>query len=118
MIRFTGKTVFFVFAFVLLTFTSCFTTRASIKEVKSNEDTFKQKSVIVKGVVTDEQKLPFREDGLYRIFDDDGESLWIYSDKIPLPERGSRIQVKGKLRKKDDIRKKLIGPVLLEEERK
>ncbi|MCP4134340.1 MAG: hypothetical protein GY754_25420 [bacterium] len=103
---------------IFFSLTACFTRTVAIKDVKKDELKYRDKPIFVEGEVTDTQTFPFRDDGVYRIFNDDNtESIWIYSKNKPFPERGSKIRVKGTLRKKDDIRKKIMGPVLIEENR-
>ncbi len=100
---------------VTLLLTSCFATRPAIKDIHDNESNFYGKSLIVSGTVTDVQKLPFREDGIFRIFDKENNSIWVYREEGTLPERGDKVSAAGKLRKEHDFRKKLLGPVLIEE---
>jgi predicted small secreted protein len=93
---------------------SCYTTSPSIQDIQSNESRYLYRDVTVQGLVTDVQKFPFRKDGIYRIFDEDHHSIWIYREEGVLPKRGDTVTVTGQLRKKDDFRKRLLGAIIIE----
>ena len=91
--------------------------RTSLREVKSAPQEYSEKTIHIEGIVTDTMNNPFKRGGMYRIFEDKKDSLWIET-KEDLPARGSVVRVSGKVVAERTVKNRLMGPILLEEERK
>ncbi len=70
---------------------------ASLKEINENPHSFKDRHVRIKGVVTDSLNLPLKEGGLYRIFEENKYSIWVYTID-ELPKRGEELSTTGTLK--------------------
>lgn len=110
------KPAIVIVSVLLIQLSACQTTRSSIEDIHNHPKRYSGKSVIVEGVVTDSIPAPLAEGYLFRIYEGNSDSIWIYT-KGSKPERGRHVTVTGVVSDNDSLRNRLTGSYLIEESR-
>ena len=92
----------------LLMVASCAT---PIRKVVDGPQDFSDQTITVQGTVIDTLSLPLRDEGIYRIRQDNS-SLWIFSKKIP--KRGEFVTIRGEVKTGFEIAGRNFGVILIE----
>ncbi|MDQ1326832.1 MAG: hypothetical protein QG641_112 [Candidatus Poribacteria bacterium] len=86
----------------------------SISDIKNDPSKYQDKQVIVKGEVTEVIGLPFAYKGIYQV-DDGTDTIWIFSQKVP--SKGTKVTVKGVVKRVITINDSNYGTVIIEKEK-
>ena len=92
-------------------------TETSIKELNEKPESYEGQTVQVRGLVTDKVPVFWRRGAIYRIFENEKESIWIFTKNLPAPERGSKLLISGTVKKGTPVANKVIGYIISEEKR-
>jgi hypothetical protein len=87
--------------------------RVTVGEIQRAPDTFRGKTVTVRGKVQGATKLPFMHEGFYRL--DDGTGSIVVVTQGVLPEEGKTTTAKGKVAPTFEIAGRTFGLVLVPE---
>jgi|GEM_PF-5396965 len=101
---------------ILIVVTGCLSTRTSLRDIRENPNLYAGKRVMVEGLVTDSISVPIKGGVIYRIFEENRDSIWVYSNGEN-PERGDRVEVVGIISDSDSFRSKIAGVYIVEEKR-
>lgn len=99
---------------ILMAFAGCSSTGTSLHDIRSNPEFYAGKRVRVQGLVTDSISVPIKKGVLYRIFENNKDSVWVYTERDG-PERGEQVYVEGTISDNESIRSKIVGVYILEE---
>lgn len=96
--------------FLLLFLVSC-ASHLTIKQINEHPIRYKDREVIIKGVVIETIAIPFVNKGIYKVDDNTG-SIWVLSKNVPF--RGEKVIVKGKVKNAFTINNRTLGTVIVE----
>jgi hypothetical protein len=95
---------------------ACALRSPSISDLRSNPGRYYDRSVRVDGVVTSSWGVPLLPVKVYRIEDGTGEVTVVSQHARPVPPRGARVSVKGRVGDVASLGASTVGLHLLEED--
>ncbi len=101
---------------IITAFTGCLSTGTALRDIRANPNLYTGKRVKVEGLVTDSISVPVKGGVVYRIFEDNTDSIWVYANSEK-PVRGDRVSVIGTVSDNKSFRSKITGVYILEERR-
>jgi hypothetical protein len=103
----------FLFVLLILCCLVACAQRVTVGEIQKAPDAFRGKTVSVRGKVQGATKLPFMQDGFYRL--DDGTGSIVVVTRGELPEEGKATTARGRVESAFQIGGRTFGLVLVPE---